>query len=32
MRRAAALRWALRQAHLTGALVEAVQTWEFPAG
>lgn len=27
----AALRWALRQAHLTGAVVEAVTAWEFPA-
>jgi nucleotide-binding universal stress UspA family protein len=26
----AALRWALRQAHLTGAVVEAVTAWEFP--
>jgi nucleotide-binding universal stress UspA family protein len=26
----AALRWALRQAHLTGATVEAVTAWEFP--
>jgi nucleotide-binding universal stress UspA family protein len=26
----AALRWALRQAHLTGAAVEAVIAWEFP--
>jgi nucleotide-binding universal stress UspA family protein len=27
----AALRWALRQAHLTGAVVEAITAWEFPA-
>ncbi|MFI9785348.1 universal stress protein [Kitasatospora sp. NPDC051984] len=27
----AALRWAVRQAALTGAVVEAVITWEFPA-
>jgi nucleotide-binding universal stress UspA family protein len=27
----AALRWALRQAHLTGAAVEAVTAWHFPA-
>ncbi len=27
----AALRWALRQAQLTGAVVEAVTAWEFPA-
>ncbi|MFD8597864.1 universal stress protein [Kitasatospora sp. NPDC059646] len=27
----AALRWALRQAALTGATVEAVITWEYPA-
>ncbi len=27
----AALRWALRQAHLSGAVVEAVTAWEFPA-
>jgi nucleotide-binding universal stress UspA family protein len=26
----AALRWALRQAHLTGAVVEAVTAWQFP--
>jgi nucleotide-binding universal stress UspA family protein len=26
----AALRWALRQAHLTGATVEAVTAWEYP--
>jgi nucleotide-binding universal stress UspA family protein len=26
----AALRWALRQAHLTGAVVEAVIAWEVP--
>lgn len=26
----AALRWALRQAYLTGAVVEAVTVWEFP--
>jgi nucleotide-binding universal stress UspA family protein len=26
----AALRWALKQAHLTGAVVEAVTAWEFP--
>ncbi|KDN87005.1 universal stress protein [Kitasatospora cheerisanensis] len=27
----AALRWAVRQAALTGATVEAVITWEYPA-
>ena len=27
----AALAWAVRQAHLTGAVVEAVTAWEFPA-
>ncbi len=27
----AALGWALKQAHLTGAVVEAVTAWEFPA-
>jgi len=27
----AALAWAARQAHLTGAVVEAVTAWEFPA-
>ena len=26
----AALRWALRQGRLTGAVVEAVTAWEFP--
>jgi nucleotide-binding universal stress UspA family protein len=26
----AALRWAIRQAHLTGAVVEAVTAWEHP--
>ena len=28
----AALRWALAQAELTGARVQAVAAWEFPAG
>ena len=28
----AALRWAIRQAKLTGAVVEAVTTWQVPAG
>jgi nucleotide-binding universal stress UspA family protein len=28
----AALRWALRQAHLTGAEVKAVTAWEVPVG
>jgi nucleotide-binding universal stress UspA family protein len=27
----AALAWAIRQARLTGAVVDAVMTWEFPA-
>jgi nucleotide-binding universal stress UspA family protein len=27
----AALAWAAQQAHLTGAVVEAVTAWEFPA-
>ena len=26
----AALRWALRQAHLTGTVVEAGTAWDFP--
>lgn len=26
-----ALGWAVRQAHLTGAAVEAVAAWEYPA-
>jgi nucleotide-binding universal stress UspA family protein len=28
----AALRWAIRQAKLTGAVVEAVTAWQIPAG
>ena len=28
----AALRWAIRQAELTGAVVEAVTAWHIPAG
>lgn len=28
----AALRWAIRQAKLTGALVEAVTAWQYPPG
>jgi nucleotide-binding universal stress UspA family protein len=28
----AALRWAIHQAQLTGALVEAITTWQIPAG
>lgn len=28
----AALRWAIRQARLTGAVVEAVTAWQVPAG
>jgi nucleotide-binding universal stress UspA family protein len=28
----AALRWAIRQAKLTGAVVEAVTTWQIPVG
>jgi nucleotide-binding universal stress UspA family protein len=28
----AALRWAIRQARLTGAVVEAVTAWHIPAG
>ena len=28
----AALRWAIRQAKLTGAVVEAVTAWHVPAG
>ena len=28
----AALRWAIHQAKLTGAVVEAVTTWQIPAG
>ncbi len=28
----AALRWAIHQAKLTGAVVEAVTTWQVPAG
>jgi nucleotide-binding universal stress UspA family protein len=28
----AALRWAIHQARLTGAVVEAVTTWQIPAG
>jgi nucleotide-binding universal stress UspA family protein len=28
----AALRWAIRQAELTGAVVEAVTAWQIPAG
>jgi len=28
----AALRWAIRQARLTGAVVEAVTAWQIPAG
>jgi nucleotide-binding universal stress UspA family protein len=28
----AALRWAIHQAQLTGALVEAITTWHIPAG
>ncbi len=28
----AALRWAIRQAKLTGAVVEAVTAWQVPAG
>jgi len=27
----AALAWAVRQAHLTGAVVEAVTAWQFPS-
>ena len=29
---AAALRWAIRQARLTGAVVEAVTAWHIPVG
>ena len=28
----AALRWAIHQAKLTGAVVEAVTAWQIPAG
>jgi nucleotide-binding universal stress UspA family protein len=28
----AALRWAIHQAKLTGAVVEAITTWQIPAG
>jgi nucleotide-binding universal stress UspA family protein len=28
----AALRWAIRQAQLSGAVVEAVTTWQLPTG
>jgi nucleotide-binding universal stress UspA family protein len=28
----AALRWAIHQASLTGAVVEAITTWQIPAG
>jgi nucleotide-binding universal stress UspA family protein len=28
----AALRWAIHQAKLTGAVVEAITTWQIPRG
>jgi nucleotide-binding universal stress UspA family protein len=27
-----ALRWAVRQAHVTGSVVEAMMAWQYPAG